>query len=109
MPTGLDSAQNRVVNFMTPAQFIEQADAFFLEQGFFEIEVHRVTEEYGPMVHLFSTYESRRSESDPAPYNRGINSIQLFHDGNRWWVMSIFWAHEPNNEPLPSKYLPGDE
>ena len=23
---------------------------------------------------------------DPEPFMRGINTIQLFYDGNRWWI-----------------------
>jgi hypothetical protein len=36
---------------------------------------------------------------------RGINSIQLFNDGKRWWILSIYWQHEVARHPLPEKYL----
>jgi len=36
---------------------------------------------------------------------RGINSIQLMHDGRRWWVVSIFWEPESPPTPIPEKYL----
>ena len=75
--------------------------------GFFEREIARKTEAYGNIMHVFSTYESRRT-GDPAekPFARGINSIQLLKDGNRWWVVSIFWdAERPGNE-IPAQYLP---
>ena len=32
--------------------------------------------------------------SDPEPFMRGINSFQLFNDGQRWWILSIYWQHE---------------
>jgi hypothetical protein len=32
---------------------------------------------------------------------RGINSIQLFHDGTRWWVLGIAWDNERPGNPLP--------
>jgi hypothetical protein len=38
------------------------------------------------MAHVWSSYASARTE-DVEPYNRGVNSITLFHDGTRWWVM----------------------
>jgi hypothetical protein len=36
---------------------------------------------------------------------RGINSIQLFNDGTRWWIITIYWQHESPDDPLPEKYL----
>ncbi|MCY4647154.1 MAG: hypothetical protein OXE73_09785 [Gammaproteobacteria bacterium] len=75
--------------------------------GFHEVEIHRVTEEYGVIAHAFSTYESRRNASDREPFARGINSIQLMNDGSRWWVVSIFWLGEGPDHPIPAQYLPG--
>ena len=75
--------------------------------GFFEREISRKTEAYGNIMHVFSTYESRRTaDLSEKPFARGINSIQLLKDGNRWWVVSIFWdAERPGNE-IPAQYLP---
>ncbi|WP_315818979.1 hypothetical protein [Paraflavitalea speifideaquila] len=36
---------------------------------------------------------------------RGINSIQLWHDGNRWWVLSVFWQPETPQLSIPEQYL----
>jgi hypothetical protein len=36
---------------------------------------------------------------------RGINSIQLFYDGHRWWIVSIYWQHESPQHPVPENYL----
>jgi hypothetical protein len=38
---------------------------------------------------------------------RGINSVQLFNDGRRWWIVSIYWQQENARAPIPEKYLPG--
>jgi hypothetical protein len=35
---------------------------------------------------------------------RGINTIQLFSDGKRWWIVSILWQAE-GKEKIPEKYL----
>lgn len=75
--------------------------------GFYEREIHRVTEQFGDVVHVFSTYESRRTaDSAETPFARGINSIQLLRDGGRWWVVSIYWQPERQDSPIPAKYLP---
>lgn len=87
--------------------YIRMAGPNLEANGFFEREIHRVTEQFGDIVHVFSTYDSRRT-ADPAekPFARGINSIQLLRDGGRWWVVSIFWQSERADSPIPPKYLP---
>jgi hypothetical protein len=55
---------------------------------------------------VFSTYDSGWTEEDPEPFQRGINSIQLFYDGERWWIMNIFWRGVPGEETIPERYLP---
>jgi len=89
---------------MTVEQYI--AGAGSLENGFFEREVSRVSETFGGVTHRFSTYESRMRAEDPKPFARGINSIQLLNDGQRWWVVTVFWDAERPNNPIPAKYLP---
>lgn len=86
--------------------YISASGANLETNGFFEKEVARQTEMFGSIAHVFSTYESRRKANDPKPFARGINSIQLVHDGNRWWVVTVFWQAESAEVPLPAKYLP---
>ncbi len=92
---------------ITPDEYADDVGDLLEANGFHEVEIHRVTEVYGRIAHAFSTYESRRLASDPEPFARGINSIQLMHDGSRWWVVSIFWLGEEPEHPIPEKYLPG--
>lgn len=75
-----------------------------LSEGFYEVEVARTLERFGNIAHAFSTYESRHTP-DGAAFARGINSIQLLHDGRRWWVTAIAWDLEREGNPLPAKYL----
>ena len=89
---------------MTVEQYIAGSGA--LENGFFEREISRISETFGGVTHRFSTYESRRRADDPAPFTRGINSIQLLNDGTRWWIVTVFWDSERPNNPIPAKYLP---
>lgn len=73
--------------------------------GFFEREVSRRTDCFGNVCQVFSTYESRHAPSDPAPFQRGINSIQLLRDGDRWWIASVVWDAERPDNPIPAQYL----
>lgn len=90
---------------MTPQEYAERAGPAFAQTGFFESEIGRTEEAFGPVVQLFSAYASRRSPEDPAPFARGINSFQLMHDGSRWWIVSIFWTAERPDLPIPERYL----
>lgn len=90
---------------MTPEQYAERAAAGFTRNGFFEREISRTADQFGAVTQLFSTYESRRAATDAKPFARGINSIQLFNDGARWYVVSIFWDGERPDNPIPDKYL----
>jgi hypothetical protein len=85
--------------------YITATVPYFQNQGFFEWEVARRTDRFGNIAQLFSTYEARYDPHDPAPFKRGINSIQLFHDGKRWWIMNMLWDNEREDNPLLEKYL----
>jgi len=88
-----------------PDQYIATVGPRLESGGFFEREIARRTERYGGVVQLFSTYESRRAAADPAPFARGINSIQAFFDGKRWWIVTIFWEGERPGNAIPARYL----
>ena len=51
---------------------------------------------------MWSSYESRRAPGE-APFARGINSMQLLKDGDRWWIVTIYWDSERPDNPLPEK------
>ncbi len=90
---------------MTPDDYINRAEPYLVGNGFFEREIGRRTETYRHVTHVFSTYDSRNSATDKKPFARGINSIQLMYDNNRWWIISILWNGETESDPLPQKYL----
>lgn len=90
----------------TVEDYIERSGPWLEENGFFETELHRQVRRYGNIADVFSTYECRRSLSDEQPFMRGINSIQLSFDGERWWVVSIMWQSESAAHPIPTEYLP---
>ena len=85
--------------------YIKITAPLFQTQGFFECEIARQTDVFGNIAHLMSTYEARYAQDDPEPFRRGINSIQLFYDGSRWWIMNMLWDNEREDNPLPEKYL----
>ena len=90
---------------MTPDEYVARATPFFEKEGFYEKEAARRMERYGNIVQVFSTYESRHDPKE-APFARGINSFQLFFDGARWWVVTVFWQAETAENPIPKEFLP---
>jgi hypothetical protein len=104
IPTGRPSTE-LAPEILDVEGFIARVESFVTEQGFYEKEIARRVEQFGQIAHVWSTYESRHDPSDPEPFMRGINSIQLFNDGKRWWIVSIYWQHESAEHPLPEKYL----
>ncbi len=105
IPTGANETGEVGYQVWGVNEYIEQAGDFLEQRGFFEREIGRVTEEFKSITHAFSTYDSRWTEEDPEPFQRGINSIQLFNDGERWWIMNIFWRGVPGEEAIPERYL----
>ena len=106
IPTGRGPGGEHGYNVWSPGEYAEQAGALLEQHGFFEREIARSEARFGPVVHAFSTYDSKRNADDPEPFARGINSIQLMHDGDRWYVVTIYWAGERPDLPIPGQYLP---
>jgi hypothetical protein len=73
--------------------------------GFFERELGRTVERYGSVVHLMSAYDSKRTLADPAPFARGVNSFQLWTDGTRWYVVTIYWEAETAENRIPAEWI----
>lgn len=90
---------------LTPEDYIARSGKLLEERGFFEREIGRTTAQFGAMLHAFSAYDSRWREDDAKPFARGINSIQLLNDGQRWWVVTVFWDAEREGQPLPENYV----
>ena len=74
--------------------YIRNVEPFFAENSFFEIEIDSRIERFGQVAHVWSRYEARPAPDSPVLLKRGANSIQLFNDGERWWVVSTIWDNE---------------
>ena len=85
-------------------EYIARAAPVLEKEGLWEGEIARHIEAYEHMAQVLSIYEARHNSGEK-PFQRGINSIQLMNDGNRWWVVSVFWEPETPGHPLPKKYL----
>ena len=91
--------------FLSPEMYVQRDDPYFKTHGFFERSIANRIEEFGNLVHVWSTYESRHAAHDTNPFARGINSLQLVHAQGRFWIASILWDEERPGLTLPQKYL----
>jgi len=107
VPTGRRPDGSHFMRTLTPEEYATQIGPQLERGGFFEREIGRRVDAFGGIAQVFSAYDSKRTQADPAPFARGINSIQLLNDGTRWWVVSIFWDSERPGNPIPSQYLRG--
>jgi hypothetical protein len=104
IPSRRDDKGMVTARVSTPDEYATRSGFFFMKEGFFENSVSNRVEEWDHIAHVWSTYESRHAKGDK-PFARGINSFQLFNDGSRWWILTVYWEGEDANHPLPEKYL----
>jgi hypothetical protein len=102
-----DGQGGHAPDVMDVETFIRTSAPVLEPMGFVERQIAMRVERFGCVAHAWSTYDSRHAADDAEPFARGINSIQLYHDGARWWVVTIFWDSERPDNPIPAEYLPG--
>ena len=104
IPTRRDEKGSLKANVVTPDEYAQRAQAFFSKEGFFENALANRVEDWGSIAHVWSTYESRHAKGEK-PFARGINSFQLFNDGTRWWILTVYWQSEDPAHQIPEKYV----
>ncbi|MGB2751762.1 MAG: nuclear transport factor 2 family protein [Pyrinomonadaceae bacterium] len=92
------------VGAMSHNQYVNATNDNFVANGFTEREINRVTRRFGNIAHVFSTYEYL--SDDGKDKGRGVNSIELFWDGTRWWISAASWDDERPNNLIPKEFLP---
>jgi hypothetical protein len=104
IPTRADTSGITKTSMLSVDDYIQRATPALEGEGFFERETHRTVERFGAIAQVFSTYESRHAATDAKPFQRGINSFQLLFDGQRWWVVNIYWQAASAELPIPRQY-----
>lgn len=102
---GKNNDREFLVKYMSAADYVKSAGKWMDKNEFVEKEISRKSEVFGKMAHVFSTYECYDAENKEEPSMRGINSIQLLNDGERWWILNIYWTKESWFNPIPSEYV----
>ncbi|HEY6309129.1 MAG TPA: hypothetical protein VI488_22015 [Candidatus Angelobacter sp.] len=104
IPSRRDDKGVVTARVLSPEEYVTRGRDAFASQGFFENPIANRIEAWDHLAHVWSAYESRHAKGEK-PFARGINSFQLFNDGTRWWILTIYWEGEDKDHPLPEKYL----
>lgn len=94
----------KVLAYMTLKEYHKRSDEFLSSEGFVEQEIGRKVEQFGNIYHVWSTYESRNTPTGPV-IERGINSIEMYNDGKRFWIIAWYYDGESKTNPIPKKYI----
>ena len=94
------------VHVVTHQEYVDAANAAMVKNGFEEHEIHRVTHRIGNIAHAMSAYETRDVGTGPVT-GRGVNSLDLYWDGKRWWITAASWDDERPGSPIPDELLKG--
>jgi hypothetical protein len=105
IPTGKRLHGDSGLRVMNINEWIEDVQEFFAENDFYETEVMRHMDRFGDIIQAFSTYETR-NQPDVAPMARGINVFQLLKHEGRWWIVTVIWANESKDNPIPGEFMP---
>jgi hypothetical protein len=101
-----DATGKTTAESMSHQEFVDTSEASLAGKGFYEHEVHRITQRAGNIAHVFSTAE-RSSSPDGKVEGRSIDSIELFWDGKRWWITGAnLWDMNTSRHPIPAEFLP---
>lgn len=90
MPIVSVAGEKAGVRFLSTEDFIQRVEPIFAVEDFWERESSRQIETSGHFAHVLSFYECLRSPGG-SPFERSVNSIQLFNDGLRWWIVNVMW------------------
>lgn len=89
---------------MTHQGYVNASNDSLVTGGFHESEINRVVKRFGNVAHVFSTYEF--TNDNKSVTGRGVNSIELYWDGTRWWIAFASWDEERPGNPIAKEFLP---
>lgn len=92
--TGLNEDGSSFAKVMSLDEFIENANEFLDGVEFSETEIRHEARIFGNVGQVASFYEKTHKTEKEENLGRGINFLNLIHDGEKWLIMSIVWDNE---------------
>jgi hypothetical protein len=87
---GIDAKGSPVLHYTTLKEYHRESDAYMEKNGFYERETSRQVRNIRNIYHVWSSYESRYTP-DGKVIAQGVNSIELYYDGKRFWILGWFY------------------
>jgi predicted metalloprotease with PDZ domain len=96
--------QGKQYQKFSPDEYVKMNDLHFKQIGFYEKELGRKVNTFGNIAQVFTTYEYTLESPQPVK-QRGINSIELIRENNRWYILSLTWDEENDQNKITSDHL----
>lgn len=87
---GIDANGKPYLTYSSLQEYHRSSDAYMEKNGFYEHEIARKVQNIRNIYHVWSSYESRNAP-DGKVIAQGVNSIELFFDGKRFWILGWFY------------------
>lgn len=95
--------QKQEQSTMTLQEFHKETDDMVFDTAFYENEINREVRLFGNVAHVWSTYETTLEKGGKVE-RRGINSIQLIFENNRWYIISWTFCGETDKNTIPQTF-----
>ncbi len=103
--TSRDSAGEPVHHVRTVQQVVERLNTEQRTEEYLDERlIHTEIDRFGDIAHVLYTYEVFDSADHAEPAARGVASLQLWYDGERWWIMTLTFHPERKGAPIPERY-----
>jgi hypothetical protein len=87
---GIDAKGMPVLHYTSLKEYHRESDAYMEKDGFYEHETSRTVQNIRNIYHVWSAYEERHEEGGKV-IGQGVNSIELYYDGKRYWILGWFY------------------
>lgn len=91
IPMKFDTNNNCITNPFDVESYIERLDTFLRTNDFYEYAINYEIKVFGKIAHVYSEYEAKASLDDDKPIKKGVNLVQLIHDGMVWKIVNMLW------------------
>lgn len=88
----------------SPEEYVKMNDPHYKQFAFYEKEIGRKVNTFGNIAQVFTTYEYTLETPEPVK-QRGVNSIELIRENDRWHILSLTWDEENTENPLTEAHL----
>jgi hypothetical protein len=80
-------------------EYVRYENDYLVKSGFIDRKLGCITNHFGNIASVRCGFEgleqSKRVE-------RGVAFFQLYHDGIRWWILSVVWDQERPGHSIPA-------